>query len=72
MNIKNEKPPMAERKPDMELNGNKVTQAVELQKLREKTLFPLRINRTTIIYVPKEKCTPEYAEKYKREKLNII
>lgn len=72
MNKRNEKPPMTERKPDLELNGNKVLEAVELQRKREKDLFPLRINRTTIIYVTKEKCTREYAEKYKREKLKLI
>lgn len=63
---------MAERKPDLEINGNKIQQAVEMQRLREKNLYPLRISQTTIIYVTEEKCTVEYAEKYKREKLNLI
>lgn len=57
-------PPIIERKPDMDVNGDKVNQAVAQQKIREKHLMPLRIDTRTTIYVKKEKCTPEYAAQY--------
>lgn len=57
-------PPMAERKPDPEVNGDKVLLAVKQQKKREKNLFPLRIDSRTTIYVPEKKCNPEYAAQY--------
>lgn len=57
-------PPMIERKPDMDVNGDKVTQAVKQQKIREKHLMPLRIDSRTTIYVKKEKCNSEYAAQY--------
>ena len=38
---------------------------------RSTNLFPLRIDHRTVIYVTKDKCTPEYAEK-KRKQYNSI
>lgn len=35
----------------------------------KKQLFPLRIDAHTIIYVPQDKCTPEYAETYRKKLL---
>lgn len=57
-------PPIIERKPDMDVNGDKVSEAVKQQKKREKHLYPLRIDARTTIYVKKEKCNPDYAAKY--------
>ena len=67
-----DKSPIEERKPDLEVNGSKINEAIARQREREKHLFPLRIDKTTAIYVTKEKCNPEYAERYKREKLNAV
>lgn len=58
------KDPMIERKSDSTKNGKNITECISTQRNREKNLFPLRISRTTVIYVTKDKCTPEYAEKY--------
>lgn len=57
-------PPIVERKPNIDVNGDKVNEAVQQQKKREKHLFPLRIDSRTTIYVKKEKCNPEYATQY--------
>lgn len=65
-----DKAPIEERKPDLEVNGNKVHEAVVRQREREKHLFPLRVDRNTVIYVPIEKYNFEYAEKYKRKMEN--
>lgn len=62
-----EKPAAVERKVDTRVNGDKVLQAVENQKKREKKLFPLRIDSRTVIYVSKNKCNSEYAQKYKEK-----
>lgn len=70
MNKKNEKPPMVERKADLDVNGDKINQAMARQREKEKKLFPLRVSFNTVIYVPKEKCNHGYAEKYKRRMLN--
>lgn len=61
------KDPIIERKSDNCKNGKKLEECVKAHKKRERNLFPLRINRTTVIYVTKDKCTPEYAEKYERK-----
>lgn len=58
------KDPLIERKADTTKNGKKLEECISAHRKREKNLFPLRINRTTVIYVTKDKCTPEYAEKY--------
>lgn len=55
---------MIERKSDSTKNGRNITECISMQRKREKHFFPLRISRTTVIYVTKDKCTPEYAEKY--------
>ena len=65
---KNIMPPTKERKADTTKNGNDL---IEHQKKREKRLYPLRINQTTVIYVTKEKQTKEYADWYRRERLKI-
>lgn len=45
------------RNPD----ADTLTAAVARQKERERTLRPLRITPTTVIYVTPDKCNPEYA-----------
>lgn len=47
------------------------TPLIEWQKEIEKKLYPLRIDHGTVIYVTKDKCTPEYAE-MKRRKMSRI
>lgn len=58
------KDPLIERKADTKKNGKNLEECIAAHREREKSLYPLRINRTTVIYVTKDKCTPEYAEKY--------
>ena len=60
--------PEERKKIDTSINGD-AERLVEEQKIVEKHLYPLRIDHRTVIYVPKEKCTPEYAE-MKRRKMN--
>lgn len=68
---KNIMPPTKERKADTTKNGNDLSEYIKYQKKREKRLYPLRINQTTVIYVTKEKQTSEYADWYRRERLKI-
>lgn len=68
---KNIIPPTKERKADTTKNGNDLSEYIKYQKKREKRLYPLRINQTTVIYVTKEKQTSEYADWYRRERLKI-
>lgn len=60
--------PEERKKIDTSINGD-AERLVEEQRIVEKHLYPLRIDNRTVIYVPKEKCTPEYAE-MKRRKMN--
>lgn len=60
--------PEEHKKIDTSINGD-AERLIEEQKIVEKQLYPLRIDHRTVIYVPKEKCTPEYAE-LKRRKMN--
>ena len=62
--------PEERKKIDTSINGD-AERLVEEQKIVEKHLYPLRIDNRTVIYVPKEKCTPEYAE-LKRRKMNPV
>lgn len=68
---KNILPPAKERKADTSKNGNDLTEFIQRQLKRERNLYPLRINVTTVIYVTKAKCTKEYADWYRRERLRI-
>ncbi len=56
------------RNPD----ADTLTAAVARQKERERTLRPLQITPTTVIYVTPDKCNPEYAARYRRSKLERI
>lgn len=59
-------PPGVERKPDVSKNADvsQLDEVLQRQRLKEKNLFPLRINSTTVVYVTKDKCNAEYKEKY--------
>lgn len=62
--------PEERKKIDTSINGD-TEHLVEEQRIVEKQLYPLRIDHRTVIYVSKEKCTPEYAE-MKRRKMNPV
>lgn len=66
---KKRKSPVEERKPDVTANIGSLDEIIAKQRDREKKLYPVRISKTTVIYVTKKKATPEYAEEYKRDKL---
>lgn len=34
---------------------------------KDKELVPVRIDRNTVVLVPKEKATPDYAERFKKK-----
>lgn len=63
--------PMIDRKVDITQNDAGLNDIITQQLKRERNLYPLRITGTTVIYVTKAKCTKEYAEKYKREKMGL-
>lgn len=48
------KDPIIERKGDSSKNGKNIEECISSHKKREKNLYPLRINRTTVIYVTKK------------------
>ncbi len=68
MNVKEKNTTLfsGERKPDVFSNNPKLDTALERynKRMEGQERFPLRINRNTVIYVAKEKCTPEYAAQY--------
>lgn len=66
---KQRKAPTDERKPDTSKNADNLDQIIERQRERERNLYPLRVSKTTVIYVTKKKATKEYAEEYKRDKM---
>lgn len=37
-----------------------------IERMAERKLYPLRIDHRTVIYVTKDKCTPEYAESFRQ------
>lgn len=61
--------PMVERKADTTKNADGLDECIARQLEREKRLYPLRVSKTTVIYVPKCRQTREYAERYRREKM---
>lgn len=66
------KDPKVVRHCDPTKNPDGVQEAIERQKEREKHLRALRVDKNTVILVPKKKCTKKYAEAYKAEKLDKI
>ena len=63
------KAPTEERKPDTSKNADKLDDIIRKQLEREKNLYPVRVSKTTVIYVTRKKATKEYAEEYKRDKM---
>lgn len=66
------KEPTAVRHCDPTKNPDGVQEAIEMQREREKHLRALRVDKNTVILVPKKKCTKAYAETYKTEKIDKI
>lgn len=66
---KQKKAPTDERKPDTGKNSDNLEEIIERQREQEKNLYPVRVSKTTVIYVTKKKVTKEYAEEYNRDKL---
>ena len=64
--------PMVERKADTTQNADGLDECIARQLEREKRLYPLRVSKTTVIYVPKCRQTKEYAERYRREKMGGV
>lgn len=64
---KNRMPEEVQRKADVTKNTEGLEEYIEAQRERERNLYPLRINSTTVIYVTKEKCTQEYAKKMRKK-----
>lgn len=63
-------PPAKERKGDNSRNPEGLDDAIARHLKKERRLYPLKINATTYIYVPKRKQTAEYAAKY-RERMGL-
>lgn len=66
------KEPKAIRHCDPTKNPDVVQEAIERQREREKHLQALRVDKNTVVLVPKKKCTKAYAETYKTEELDKI
>lgn len=63
-------PPEKKRKDDSSRNPEGMEEAIARHMKKERRVYPMKINATTYIYVPKRKQTPEYAAKY-REKAGL-
>lgn len=57
--------PPERKKADTSKNSDKLEEAIQRHMQRQKHLYPLRINKTTVIYVIKSKCNEAYAEQYR-------
>lgn len=65
---KKRKPQQTERKADVTCNASdNLDELIQAQLRKEKRLYPLKINSTTWIYVPKKKCNEKYAEAYRKK-----
>lgn len=56
------------KKPNNFVNSEGLKARMALHRERERMVqkYPLRINKTTVIYVSKEKCNEAYAEEYRQ------
>ena len=63
--------PLKEHKPDTARRTDTADAAlqdcIDRQRLRERQLLPLRVNAQTVIYVPRQKCTPEHIDHWLRQ-----
>lgn len=64
------RPKSKPRKADNDRNPEGLDEAIARHMEKDRELYPLKINATTYIYVPKRKQTPEYAAKY-RERMGL-
>lgn len=62
---------IGKKKDDSSRNDDNLDVVVARCINKDKNLYPLRINKTTVIYVTKDKCNEKYAEQY-RNKINTI
>lgn len=56
--------PEDKKKADTTKNSENLDEVIERHMKRNKRLYPLRINKTTVIYVTKDKCNQEYRQKF--------
>lgn len=64
LKLKKQSLPADKKKIDTSQNGPIPSR--EQKRAIGKELFPLKINNSTVIYVPKEKCTSIYAAEYRK------
>lgn len=57
---KNRMPEEVRRKTDVTKNAEELDDYIEAQRERERNLYPLRINSTTVIYVTKGRGRERY------------
>lgn len=55
--------------PATKLNDDSLDAVIERYRQKERTLFPLRINTQTVIFVAKKKCTKEYSQWYRENRM---
>lgn len=63
---------MKKKKDDTTKNADGLEAKMELQCKREASFVMMRVSPTTVICVPKEKATKEYAENYYNTKIKAI
>lgn len=66
------KSPLCCYKTKQAVNSSGLDKAIERYRSHEKRLYPLRISRTTVIYVTKNKCNRKYAEDYLNNRLKRL
>lgn len=54
-------------KPDTKVNDGSLDAVIERFRQKERTLFPLRINKQTVIFVARKKCNEQYRQEYLRK-----
>lgn len=58
-------------KADIGVNGTVTEQVLSEQRKKEKRLYTLRVNDTTVLLVPEEKCNDEYREWYRVNRMGF-
>lgn len=58
-------------KADTAVNGTVTEQVLSDQRKKEKRLYTLRVNDTTVLLVPEEKCNDEYREWYRVNRMGF-
>lgn len=52
------------QKPDTAHNDDRLEEAIDKCMSSEKRLYPLRINKNTVLYVTRNKCNEKYRQEY--------